>query len=197
MALGIKKITESVVEDGRSLILIGSEYRSGIDRIDFTDNRAVPVGAILAVNQSTSIDSGTLRIKSGENAQMRINAHTTLAPKTVTRDEIGNAAVLNEHLNDRNAPDATRSVANHNIRNNEVISSKIPSAAILNRHLNDPEAKDADRTVANYNIRNNAVTSDKILKDAVTTVKIADNAIVTSKIANNRLPDTIPLWILA
>ena len=197
MALGIKKITESVVEDGRSLILIGKAYSSGIDKIDFTDNKAIPTGAIIAINQSVSSSYGTLRIKSGENQQMRIDARTTIAPKTVTKNEIGNAAVLNQHLNAENADDAVRSVAGYNIRNNsidrnkiknnEVISSKIPSAAILNRHLNAEGAKDADRTVATYNIRNNAITTDKILKDAVTTVKIKDSNITTAKIANNNV----------
>lgn len=197
MALGIKKITESVIEDGRSLVLIGSSYHSGTDNIDFKDNKAIPTGAVIAVNKSKSEAYGTLRIKNGENKQIRIDASTTLAPKTVTRNEIGNAAVFNEHLNAKDAPDATRSVANHNIRdnaidrnkikNNEVISSKIPSGAILNKHLNAKDANNADRTVATYNIQNNAITEEKILKDAVTTVKIRDGNITTAKIKDNNV----------
>ena len=46
MALGIKKITESVIEDNRSLTMIGTLQE---DRIFFDDNKAVPPGALIVL----------------------------------------------------------------------------------------------------------------------------------------------------
>ena len=60
MALGIKKITESVVEDERSLIMLG-KLNSDSSKVEFDDNKAVPLGAIIS-DANTTGKKATLRV---------------------------------------------------------------------------------------------------------------------------------------
>lgn len=163
MALGIKKITESVVEEERSLTMLG-KLNNSKSKVDFDDNKAVPVGAVISDANVTS-GSGTLRIKAGENVQVKINANTSIASKSITKTEIGDFQVVNLHLNKPDAKDKDRSVANHNIRDLAITKDKIASNA-----------------VTTPKIENNAVTTPKIENDAVITAKIKDGAVVTNKI---------------
>lgn len=176
MALGIKKITESVVEDERSLIMLG-KLNSDKSKVQFDDNKAVPNGAIISDYNITN-GTGTLRIKSGENAQVKINANTSIATKSITKNEIGDYQILNIHLNKSDAKDADRSVANHNIRNDAVTTDKI-------KNSNVTTAKIADSNVTTAKIANSNVTTAKIADLNVTTAKIADKAVTNVKLALN------------
>ena len=176
MALGIKKITESVVEDERSLIMLG-KLSSDKSKVQFDDNKAVPNGAIISDLNVTS-GSGTLRIKSGENVQVKINASTSIATKSITKNEIGDYQVLNIHLNKSDAKDSDRSVANHNIRDNAVTTAKIANSNVTT-------VKIADKNITTAKLADSGVTTIKIADSNITTAKVADKAITNAKLALN------------
>ena len=183
MALGIKKITESVVEDERSLIMLG-KLNSDKSKVQFDDNKAVPNGAIITSG------TGTLRIKSGENAQVKINANTSIATKSITKNEIGDYQILNIHLNKSDAKDVDRSVANHNIRDFAVTTTKIKDGNVTTVKLHDNAVtteKIYDKAVTEDKLANSAVTTAKIKDLAVTHLKLAKNSVLTDKIVDNNV----------
>ena len=188
MALGIKKITESVVEDERSLTMLG-KLTSDKSKVDFSDNKAVPVGAVISDYNVTS-GTGTLRIKSDENVQVKINASTSIATKSITKNEIGDYQVLNIHLNKFDAKDADRTVANHNIRDNAITTVKIANSNVTTAKiadLNITTAKIADKGVTTDKLADLCVTTGKIANKAVTNAKLALNSVTTDRIVANNV----------
>lgn len=162
MALGIKKITESVIEDGRSLVLIGK--LTG-DVINIKDNKAIPVGAVYAT------PTGTLRIKDAENSQIKIDANTTLALQSITTPLLKDS-----------------SVTTIKILNGAVTFDKIADNAVRTKHIADKNVttnKIADKAVTNEKINDKAVTNDKIADGAVKTNSLFDKCVTNEKMANN------------
>ena len=162
MALGIKKITESVIEDGRSLTIIGQLNNNNIS---FTDNNALPVGAVLASSD------GTLRIKTALNKQVKINAATTLQDKSVKTAQLGDLCVT------------TAKIADSNVTTAKIKDLAVTTAKIAN--LNVTTAKIADNNVTTVKINNAAIIESKIANSAVTTNKIKDLSVTTAKLAAN------------
>ena len=174
MALGIKKITESVVEDERALIMLGS-YTADTDMIEFDDNNAVPDGALIA-----SVD-GTVHMKVSLDKQKRINADTTLEKESVTTQLLANLCVTTPKINDK-------AVTTAKINDKAVTTAKINDAAVTTVKINDlavTEAKLAKDSVTTDKIKDLAVTKSKIADGAVTTIKIYTGAVTEVKIANN------------
>ena len=159
MALGIKKITESVVEDDRSLIMLGK--LSG-DNVEFDDNKAVPVGAIISDAKITG-NKATLRVKSDENKQVRIDAHTTLAPLSIQHNELNKDSVITDKIKDL-------AVTDKKLAKDSVITVKIKDLAVVESKLGP-----------------SSVTESKIMNGAVTEPKIHDNAVTTPKIKNDNV----------
>lgn len=159
MALGIKKITESVVEDDRSLIMLG---KLNDDKVEFDDNKAVPVGAIIS-DAKTVGDKATLRVKSGENKQVKINAHTTLAPLSIYHNELNKDSVITDKIKDL-------AVTDKKLAKDSVITVKIKDLAVTESKLGP-----------------SSVTVNKIMNGAVTEPKIHDNAVTTPKIKNDNV----------
>ena len=159
MALGIKKITESVVEDDRSLIMLG---KLNDDKVEFNDNEAVPVGAIISDAKITG-NKATLRVKSGKNEQVRIDAHTTLAPLSIQHNELNKDSVITDKIKDL-------AVTDKKLAKDSVITAKIKDLAVTESKLGQ-----------------NSVTVNKIMNGAVTESKIADNAVTTSKIKKDNV----------
>ena len=193
MALGIKKITESVIEDGRSLVTIGDytppRYLGTsddiIDRIK--DNNAIDNGALFT---ATTIDrvgnqAGVIRMKVGLDQQARIDAEKSLsfgsisadliADKTITNSKIANSAIDTQHIKDK-------SVTASKLANGIINSNLLQDHSILNRHLNAPNAADNARTVWEHNIKDGSITTSKLANNAVTSIKIADSAVNASNI---------------
>ena len=109
MALGIKKITESVIEDGRSLVTIGDytppRYLGTsddiIDRIK--DNNAIDNGALFT---ATTIDrvgnqAGVIRMKVGLDQQARIDAEKSLSFGSISADLIADKTITNSKISMR------------------------------------------------------------------------------------------------
>lgn len=159
MALGIKKITESVVEDDRSLIMLG---KLNGDKVEFDDNKAVPVGAIISDAKITG-NKATLRVKSDENKQVRIDAHTTLAPLSIQHNELNKDSVITDKIKDL-------AVTDKKLAKDSVITVKIKDLAVVESKLGP-----------------SSVTESKIMNGAVTEPKIHDNAVTTPKIKNDNV----------
>jgi chromosome segregation ATPase len=134
MALGIKKITESVIEDNRSLIMIGTLNASG-KKIDFNDNKAVPEGAILAAIKN---DRATLLVKKTEEEQLRIDASTSIAQESITKNELGNSCVITEKVHDL-------AITTDKINNNAVVTSKIKNDSVTRDKLHPDVRKELDK----------------------------------------------------
>jgi hypothetical protein len=165
MALGIKKITESVVEDDRSLIMLGK--LSG-DKVEFDDNKAVPVGAIISDAKTTG-GKATLRVKSDENKQVRIDAHTTLAPLSIQHNELNKDSVITDKIKDL-------AVIDKKLAKDSVITVKIKDLAVT-----EPKLGPSSVTVSK--IMNGAVTEPKIYDSAVTTPKIKNDNVTRDKLS--------------
>ena len=133
MALGIKKITESVIEDNRSLIMIGTLNASG-KKIDFNDNKAVPEGAILAAIKN---DRATLLVKKSETEQLRIDASTSIAPESITKNELGKSCVVTEKVHDL-------AITTDKINNSAVTTSKIKNDSVTREKLHPDVRRELD-----------------------------------------------------
>ncbi len=162
MALGIKKITESVIEDGRSLVLIG---RLAGDIISILDNKAIPAGAVYAS------PNGTLRIKNGENSQVRIDANTTLELQSITTPLLKDNAVT------------TPKILNSAVTSSKIAKDAVRTTHILNKNVTTEKINDA--AVTTIKINNHAVVNDKIADAAVTTRNLFDKCVTNEKMANN------------
>lgn len=189
MALGIKKITESVVEDDRSLIMLG-KYNSFDDKIVFDDNKAVPEGAIIASPVSSSNDAGTLRIKVDENVQVKIHGHSSIAPASITKEELADHCIMNIHLNASTAKDADRTVADYNIRDYAITTNKIKDSSVTSAKLANNCIKNfhlTDNCIESRNFANSSVITEKIKDKAVTKEKLAEQCVATNHIVNNNV----------
>jgi hypothetical protein len=199
MALGIKKITESVIEDGRGLTMIGS-YNGSIKDKDgvevgaienFKENRAVPIGAILTATNAPS--GAALRVKIGEYEQARIDANATLGLGTVTERILADESVTNVKI--RDGAVTTNKIMNLNVTtaklaSQSVITDKIANNAVTTAKLGNESvtaAKIANLNVVTDKIANEAVTTAKLANQCVTTIKLGDSSVTGAKIANNSI----------
>ena len=180
MALGIKKITESVIEDGRSLTITGTLNNNNIA---FTDNNALPAGALLAS------PDGTLRIKASLNQQVKINAKTTLVPQSVDTSILEDKAVTTAKLNDKAVTSIKindSAVQTNHINNGAVITSKIFDSAVTSPKIANAAVKEnhiANNSIHVDHIKDRNITSDKIKENNVLNAHIRDSAVTSSKIA--------------
>lgn len=203
MGLGIKKITESVIEDNRSLIMLGTLIDN---KISYNDNKAVPIGAI------ASTPDGTIKIKSDENGnQIGINGATSLQENSVSGDKIKDNAIITVKIQDgavnsnklaisavktNNIED--KAVTSIKIADNSIIPSKIPNRSILGEKLADGIIKDnhissdklsgtviKDKAIKSNNIDTGAVQSINIQDFTITNVKLQDECVSYNKLDSN------------
>ena len=107
MALGVKKITESVIEEKRALTTIGN-YMPSDDLLDINDNNAIEAGGLFS---GVIVNGGVLRVKTGLDKQARIDADKSLSlesvstrllePEAVTSAKIRNLAVTTNKIADK------------------------------------------------------------------------------------------------
>ena len=96
MALGVKKITESVIENGRALTTIGNYMPMG-DYIDLNDNSAIDEGGLFT---ALSASGGVVRIKdnSCNYNQARINADKSIEYNSITQDLLQKDCVITDKI---------------------------------------------------------------------------------------------------
>jgi hypothetical protein len=215
MAVGIKKIIESVIEDGRALTYCfssddGKEFPT-------VDNSAIDQGAIFS---SYGANGCFIRIKRGNDVYEKLHAVKTLVPQTVetslikdlnvTEAKIAKDAVTTVKIKDKAVVTAklgdsavtTVKLANQCVTNAKIAGStndsedanraithdKIRNANIITSKIKDQNvttAKIKDAAITTIKIKDASVTTPKIANSAITTPKIANESVVTDKLANN------------
>ena len=172
MGRGIKKISENVIADKRSLTLVTtsgglSSNTETVDLVGIRDTEAMPLG-MLNVNYGNL----GLSMKVDTNKWSKLDARNTLVSKTVNSNLIGNGEVKSINIGDR-------AVTTAKIADNAVTCKKIYNKA--------PANGSEDLRIATDNLQDQVVTTPKIANANVTTVKIADNAVTTGKIKDGNI----------
>ena len=159
MALGIKKITESVVEDGRSLIIIGT--LNG-DRIGI-DNEAIPVGAVFSAC-TLDATSAYVRVKNNLNSQVKINGES-IADGTLGTKQIANNAITTEKIN--NGAVTTEKIADGAVTASKIKVNNVNENHIINSSVTTNKIKDNNITwnKLDSNIQNRIITVENQAKN--------------------------------
>ena len=181
MGRGIKKISENVIADKRSLTLVTCSS-SAVPRTqlvksptDIVDTEAMPIGML-------NVDYGSmgLSIKIDQNKWSKLDARNTLADGSVMSETIGNGQVKSANIGEN-------AVVTSKISNNAVTTPKIANSAVTTIKIADANvtnSKLAIDSVTTDKIKYANVTIDKLAHNSVNRDKIIDGEIVTSKIAN-------------
>lgn len=190
MGRGIKKISENVIAEKRSLTLVtykNKEYdvsnadsdvlglenfkdnSAGSGYVELVDTEAMPLGMLNAVHG----DKG-LYMKINDNEWSRLDARNTLLRETVTEKLIGTAAVTTDKIMYRT-----------------ITTDKIALDAITNREISsesqkiDENGSPYDPRIATENLQDSVVTTPKINNYAVTNEKIGYEAVTTDKLMSS------------
>ena len=188
MGRGIKKISENVIADKRSLLLVtggieefGTGLQDSYDKLPdgLTNTEAMPVGMLQAdfnhIGLLMKVSQGE---KDSESQWSKLDAQHTLLQQSVitplikdynvTTIKIANSAVTTEKIKHS-------AVTTDRINNLAVTTDKINNLAVTTEKINS-------RAVVTDKIDNSAVTTIKINDLAVTSVKLNDGAVITNKI---------------
>ena len=188
MGRGIKKISENVIADKRSLTLVTkSESPDNIPCLTTVDSpagitvtEAMPLGML-------NVDYGKagLSMKIGDNQWSKFDASNTLSDSSIITKLIKNESIVEDKI----AKDA---VTTNKIKNDSIITEKIAYQAVTTLKIAD-EAVTRDKigyqSVATDKLANQAVTTNKIADLAVTTEKIFNSAVTTIKLANSAVTE--------
>lgn len=178
MGKGIKKISENVIADKRSLILttggmesISAGLQDTYDKLPdgLVNTEAMPLGMLQADFVSRGllmkVDQGS---KDNVSTWSKLDAQFSLIQQSVTTPLIKDAAIT------------TPKIANDNVTTEKIGTGQVQTRNIQNLHVTrDKIANDA---VTTEKIKNSAVVTDKIADSAVITRKIKDYAVTTEKI---------------
>jgi hypothetical protein len=185
MGRGIKKISENVIADKRSLLLTTAGMESGLqDSFDklpdgLTNTEAMPLGMLQAdysnIGLSMKVYQGK---KDAESIWSKLDAKHTLLQQSVITPLIKDYNITTIKI-------ANSAVTTEKIKHSAVVTDRINDLAVTTQKINNlavTTAKINDRAVTTNKIDHSAVTTIKINDLAVTTPKINDSAVVTTKI---------------
>ena len=195
MGRGIKKISENVIAENRSLILVSATDKtaSSLNQTDPTgvvNTPAMPLGMLNAdyITRGLSMKVDQDKDKDSKATWARLDAYYTLEQQSVVTSLIKDGAVTNIKL-------ATDSVSTEKIKDSAVTTEKIKDSAVTNIKLaidsvstekikdqNVTTAKIADANVTEIKIKDGAVTNSKIADDSVTKNKIRNKNVTESKL---------------
>ena len=201
MGRGIKKISENVIADKRSLTLVTKSEGHGL-----VDNASVPTGIMNTPAMPLgmlNVDYGTrglsVKVKQGDNDAYsewsRFDAKNTLIQQSIITNLIKDQNVTTEKIKDQNVTTAkikdsavtTIKIANQNVTTEKiadlnVTTGKINNLAVTEAKLSGDYNGGSNCAVSTRTIQNNAVTKDKIAPRSVTVEKMADNSVATRTI---------------
>jgi hypothetical protein len=203
MGKGIKKLTENVIADKRSLLLVGGAKKKGSNDKDFvpsniTNTEAMPLGMVSVdyVNQGMIIKTNQDASKPSDSTWQKFNAANTLADQSIITNLVKDSAITTAKINNNAVTEPKiidSAVTTNKIKDSNVVTAKIADRAITNEKI-------ADDAIQGRVIKDGAITTAKIAGKAVTTAKIADEAVNGAKIApgavsEKHLSTTSPLMI--
>ncbi len=213
MGRGIKKISENVIADKRSLTLATKSAADGapalleeVELYELVNTEAMPLG-MLNVDYSTR--GLSIKVSQGDKdadaVWTKLDAKNTLIQQSVitnlikdanvTTAKIANQNVTTEKIKDANV--TTVKIANQNVTTDKikdlnVTTEKINSLAVTNDKLatnSVSTVKIQDKNVTTAKLNDGAVTTIKISNEAVTESKVAPNAVTTVKIKNSAVTE--------
>ena len=186
MGKGIKKISENVIADKRSITLVTSSSVSGFSHegnapSGVANTEAMPLGML---NVDYTAKGLTMKVNQGskpsESTWSKLDATNTLISESVVEQLIGKNAVTEVKIKN----DA---VTESKIKNNSVTTNKIKDSAVSTNKIAESavtENKINNSSVTTSKLANNAVTHPKLAPDSVYGAVIQDSAITTYKLAN-------------
>lgn len=159
---GVKKINESVIADGRSIIVNNED---SIDKFDNGTLKITPNGEVFIK-------------KTGSSIWGKIIPYDMFAPKSLTND-----VIADNNINAIKIQDGT--ITSNKLMNNSISGEKMLDYSVASQKLKDNSV--IERTIANNvisssKLKDNSVVESKISSGAVTNKKIADGAITSSKL---------------
>lgn len=196
MARGIKKISENVIANKRSLTLVTASARDTLALQDpvgeepklfgVTNTEAMPLGML---NVDYSIRGLSMKVAQGDRDNdatwSRLDAKHTLIQQSVITNLIKDQNVTEAKIKDTDV--TTRKIRDLNVTTEKINTQAVTTEKI--RDLNVTTEKINREAVTNDKLATNSVSTIKIQDKAVTTPKINDQAVTTSKIANNAVTD--------
>ena len=197
MARGIKKISENVIANKRSLTLVTASVEDTLALQDpvgeepklhgVTNTEAMPLGML---NVDYSVRGLSMKVSQGEKDSeskwSRLDAKHTLIQQSIITNLIKDQNITTEKIKDQN-------VTTEKIRDLNVTTEKLYPQAVTTekiRDLNVTTEKLANEAVTNAKLARNSVSTAKIQDKAVTTTKINDQAVTTAKLGNQAVTDT-------
>ena len=201
MGRGIKKISENVIADKRSLTLVTKSEGHGL-----VDNAPIPTGLMNTPAMPLgmlNVDYGTrglsVKVKQGDNDSYsewsRFDAKNTLIQQSIITNLIKDQNVTTAKIADQNVTTAkikdsavtTIKIANGNVTTEKIADQNVTTAKIKDRDVTEAKLSGDynggnNCAVSTRTIQNNAVTKDKIAPRSVTVEKMADNSVATRTI---------------
>jgi hypothetical protein len=179
---GIRKISENVIADKRSLLLVVSSTD------DVVDTKAMPKGMLKVTHDTRGI---SIKINDGE--YRRLNADETLDDNSVGTNLLKDSSITNIKIADKSIDSAKimdGSIVTASLKDDCVTSDKIANEAIGEMHLqeNSIGGKALQKnSVAESHIRNRSITSAKIAEGTITYINIAENGIKAENIRDGAI----------
>lgn len=193
MARGIKKISENVIANKRSLTLVTASVedtlalQEDVELRGVTNTEAMPLGML---NVDYAVRGLSMKVSQGEkdseSVWSKLDAKHTLIQQSIVTNLLRDQAVTEAKIADYN-------VTTNKIKDQAITTSKINDMAVTTEKINDMAVttpKLASEAVTNDKLARNAVSTIKIQDKAVTTEKINDQAVTNSRIANLAVSDT-------
>lgn len=177
MGKGIKKISENVIADKRSLILVVSSNNPD-DVIANTD--AMPLGMLKADYYNKGLDMKIGKNYDGDAIWSKLDADYSLLEESVSTKLIEDQAIVTEKIQDY-------AVTSKKIQNLTIQPINLAPSSVITDKI-------ADHAVTTIKLDSRSVTNDKLMEESVSSSKIRNFAVITNKlddfaVTNNKLAE--------
>lgn len=193
MGRGIKKISENVIANKRSLTLVTASVedtlalQENVELRGVTNTEAMPLGML---NVDYAVRGISMKVSQGDKDSVsewsKLDAKHTLIQQSIITNLIKDSAVTTSKI-------ANQNVTTEKIKDKAVTTEKLEDLAVTTEKINDfavTTPKIGSEAVTNDKLARNSVSTIKIQDKAVTTEKLNDQAVTTNKIANVAVTDT-------
>lgn len=200
MGRGIKKISENVIAEKRSLNLVTASAQNAlalqedVELKGVINTEAMPLGML---NVDYSVRGISMKVAQGDkdndSTWSKLDAKHTLIQQSIITNLIKDQNVTTEKIKDQNVTEAKirdTDVTTRKIRDLNVTTEKLNDSAVTTIKIADQNvttAKIKDQNITTIKIKDYNVTTDKIADQNITTRKIKDGAITAAKISDREV----------
>ena len=211
MGRGIKKISENVIAEDRSLILTkatadprllnDNNLQDTFDKLPdnpddlsyrLVNTEAMPLGML---NADFALKGLLMKVEQGEKDSVstwsKLDARHTLLMQSITTPlikdynittiKIANQNVTTEKIKDANV--TTVKIANQNVTTDKIKDANVTTIKIANQNVTTEKIK--DKNVTYIKMADRSVNTNNLFDDAVTTPKIKNENVTVTKLATN------------